>query len=70
MALGKTDWRNCKKNKLKRCHRRRKERGVVIGFKGNRIMVVTVIDKAKVFVKKGTVIELKSPDGRRSSRKD
>jgi len=30
---------------------------VVIGFKGNRIMVITVIDKAKVFVKKGTVIE-------------
>ena len=34
-------------------------------LKGNRIMVVTVIDKAKVFVKKGTVIERLCP-GRRA----
>ena len=30
---------------------------VVIGFKGNRIMVVTVIDKSNVFVKSNTTIE-------------
>ena len=30
---------------------------VVIGFRGNRIMVVTVIDKSNVWVKKQTSIE-------------
>ena len=34
-----------------------KDVAVIIGYKGNRIMVVTVIGRSNVFVKKGTVIE-------------
>ena len=29
---------------------------IVFGFKGNRIQVITVIDKANVFVKRGTLV--------------
>ncbi len=34
-----------------------KKISVVIAFKGNKIQVVTVIDKANIFVKKGTTVE-------------
>ncbi len=36
---------------------KQKDVSVVIGFKGNRIQVVTVIDKANCFVKDGTSIQ-------------
>ena len=30
---------------------------IVFGFNGNKVKVITVIDKSNVFVKKGTVVE-------------
>jgi len=36
---------------------RERDAAIVIGFKGNKIQIITVIDKANVFIKEGTRVE-------------